>query len=124
MRSMSIPGTKNSLNIELNGETGVMELKGSSYPDNTIEFFDPIYTWLKEYIFKVRGPVELNLNLQYIDTSSTKCIFDLLEILETYHKKDGKILVSWFYEKNDEDMKETGEEFAEDIEIPFKFISY
>jgi hypothetical protein len=32
--------------------------------------------------------------------------------------------INWYYEKDDDDILETGEEFKDDIEVPFNLFSY
>ncbi len=123
MRNLYIKGNKHSLDVTCDGGLGILVLKGASYPDNSVEFYEPTFKWTKEYIFKTRKPIQVDLKLQYIDTSSTKCIFDLLEILETYLEKGGEIRINWYYEEDDDDMFETGEEFAEDTDLTFNMIS-
>ena len=34
------------------------------------------------------------------------------------------MLVRWYHEENDEDMKESGEDYEDIIKIPFEFIEF
>ncbi len=38
------------------------------------------------------------------------------------HKKGGTVEISWYYEEDDEDMFEAGEDYQSIINIPFKMI--
>ncbi len=121
MENLKIEKTKYTLDIEFNGSTGVLDMSGSSYPENAIDFYKPIISWIETFIAEVGKPITLNFKLNYLNTSSTKCILDIFEILEEYNESN-EVTVNWYYEEDDEDILETGEEMGEDIDIPMNFI--
>ncbi len=122
MEHLQIAESKDTLAVDFNPETGVLALEGASYPENPIEFFDRLTNWFTQYIEEIRGPLTLNVTINYLNTSSSKCLLDLLEILEEYHQSGGEVALNWYYEKDDEDMEETGEELCEDLELPYTLI--
>jgi len=125
MENLKIPATKYTLEVNLNAGTGILEMSGSSYPENAIDFFQPIFDWIKIYLTQNPKKVVLKLKINYLNTSSAKCILDILEILEQYYKeKNGDVSVNWYYAEEDEDILEMGEEIAEDTEIPFNLLSF
>ena len=42
--------------------------------------------------------------------------------LELIHKKGNPVEVNWYYEEDDEDMFEAGEDYQSIIRVPFKMI--
>jgi hypothetical protein len=124
MNNLIIEKTKYTMDINFNKDSGILEMSGSSYPENALEFFGPITDWLKEFIRVVQKNLTMNIRLNYLNTSSTKCILDIFEILDSYHKSLGHVLVKWLYAENDEDIRETGEELAEDFEFQIEFVSF
>ncbi|MCK4358179.1 MAG: DUF1987 domain-containing protein [Candidatus Cloacimonetes bacterium] len=124
MENLNIPKTKYTLMINFNVETGIFEMGGSSYPENAMEFFQPIIKFIELYVSEIGKAIILNLELNYLNTSSTKCLLDIIEILEKYYKESGDVKVNWYYEEDDEDILEMGEDIAEDIELPINLISY
>lgn len=124
MENLQIKKTKYTMDVNFNKESGILEMAGSSYPENALDFFGPIIDWIKEYIASVKKEMSLNIRLNYLNTSSTKCILDIFEILDQYHQSGGKVKINWFYAEDDEDIMETGEELAEDFDFPIQFISY
>jgi len=125
MENLKIPATKYTLEVNLNAGTGILEMFGSSYPENAIDFFQPIFDWIKKYLTENPQKIVLNLKINYLNTSSAKCILDILEILEQYYKeKNRDVSVNWYYAEDDEDTLEMGEEIAEDTEIPFNLLSF
>jgi len=112
------------MEVNLNHETGILEMEGSSYPENALDFFNPIIEWIKTFISEENKPMTINIRLSYLNTSSTKCILDIFELLEDYHTAGGEVKINWYYAEDDEDIMETGEELGEDFAFPIEFISY
>ena len=55
---------------------------------------------------------------------SPKLIQDILIKLEELFEDGKNIQVLWFYEEEDEDMMDSGEEFMEMTDVPFEMIGY
>ena len=124
MDNLKITKTKYTMGINFNKDTGTLDMAGSSYPENALEFFNPIISWIKKYIAEVKKGIVMNIRLNYLNTSSTKCILDIFEIFEQYHQAGGEVKINWYYAEDDEDIMETGEELGEDFNFPMDFISY
>lgn len=120
MERLYIEPHQDSLKVMCDPDQGIIDLVGSSYPEDAVDFFKPIYLWIKDYIDQIKKNIIINFKIDYINSSSTKCIFDLLEMLEDYYKNGGNTQIYWYYKKNDLDMEETGEEFKKYLEIPFE----
>ncbi len=108
--------------VRLDGEKGIIEIKGRSIPENSIEFYKPLIDWLEEYGDIALDETAVNVQLEYFNTSSSKCILDIFKKLEVIFKKGCKVEVNWYYEEDDEDMFEAGEDYQSIINIPFKMI--
>lgn len=121
---MIIEGSKTKANINFNAVTGILEIGGESYPENALEFFKPVYNWLENFFNEFKDEITFNFKMIYFNTSSSKAILDILDLIESHHKNNGKIIVNWFYEADDEDIQESGEEFAEGLSVTYNVISY
>jgi hypothetical protein len=124
MDNLKIARTKYTMEVNFNKDTGILEMAGSSYPENALDFFGPLINWIKEYISEIGKPLVMDIRLHYLNTSSTKCILDIFEVLDQYHKAGGSVKIAWYYEEDDEDIMETGEELGEDFDFPIEFIAY
>ncbi|MFO7940035.1 MAG: DUF1987 domain-containing protein [Bacteroidales bacterium] len=122
MESISIEGTTKTPAISFNAETGVIEVKGRSIPENSIEFYRPLVEWLEEYGQAPKEQTTVNIQLEYFNTSSSKCILDVFKKLESIKKQRNNVVINWYYEEDDEDMLEAGEDYESIIRIPFKMI--
>lgn len=122
MESLLIEGTAKTPNIRFDGNQGVIEIKGRSIPENSIEFYKPLVDWLDRYAQNPKTTTKVNVQLEYFNTSSSKCILDVFKKLETIHKANHEVVINWYYEEDDEDMLEAGEDYESIIRIPFKMI--
>lgn len=122
MDSISIEGTPKTPTVSLDAGTGIVEIKGRSIPENSIEFYRPIVEWLEDYSKDPQKLTTVNIQLEYFNTSSSKCILDVFKKLESIKKARNEVVINWYYEEDDEDMLEAGEDYESIIRIPFKMI--
>ncbi len=122
MDKISIEKTPNTPKLFFNPDDGKIEIKGRSIPVNTIDFYRPFIELLEKYSASPKDVTEINIQLEYFNTSSSKCILDIFKKLESMYKNGSNIVVNWYYEKDDEDMLESGEDYQSIIKIPFNMI--
>lgn len=122
MESISIEGSPKTPTVKFDASEGIIEIKGRSIPENSIEFYKPLVDWLDEYQKDPLPLTKVNIQLEYFNTSSSKCILDVFKKLEAIHKAKHDVEVNWYYEEDDEDMLEAGEDYESIIRIPFKMI--
>lgn len=122
MDSLIIQETYKTPDVNFNPANGKMEIKGRSIPENPHEFFKLLNDWLDLYCSYPHQLTEVNIRLEYFNTSSSKCILDVLKKFGKIHDAGNKVVINWYYEKNDEDIFEVGEDYQEILEIPFNFI--
>ena len=122
MEHLQIAAKDDTPAVDFHAETGLLVLDGESYPEDPVDFFESLMNWVSQYIREIGGSLTLNITITYINTSSSKCMLDFLEALDNYHESGGKVTINWYYEEDDEDMQETGEELCEDLELPYTLI--
>ncbi|MEA2042850.1 MAG: DUF1987 domain-containing protein [Bacteroidota bacterium] len=122
MDPIKIEGTRKTPEVSFSAETGIIEVEGRSIPENSIEFYEPLVDWLDKYGETPKQKTEVNIRLEYFNTSSSKCILDVFKKLETIYKNDQEVIINWYYEEDDEDMLEAGEDYQSILKIPFKMI--
>lgn len=110
------------INFDSNGS---FELKGKSIPENTTVYYKPLFEWLDIYSQNPAPQTELNIQLDYFNTSSSKSIVDLFKKLELIAKSGkGQAVINWLYNHEDVDMLEAGEDYKSIIKIPFNIVSF
>lgn len=108
--------------ISFDADSGVLELKGRSIPENSLEFYQPVYEWLDKYVESPQDKTIVNIQFDYFNTSSSKCILDILKRIDKIDELGKDVLIKWYYDENDEDMMEAGEDYSDLLDAPFEII--
>ena len=110
--------------INFNTAEGILEFKGRSSPENSIKFFSLINEKLDEYIQNANGVAELKVNFEfdYFNSSSSKCLLDIFRRLIIIKIQGKKVTINWYFEEDDDDMKEAGEDFRDLLDLEFNII--
>lgn len=117
MENLIIEETKYTPSIILDSKTGVFELVGKSYPENTFEFYKPMMEWLESYFDgNEQEKTEINLEIIYFNSSSSKLFFDFFDLIEEAQNAGKTIEINWIYDEENESALEAGEDFKEDFE--------
>jgi hypothetical protein len=124
MEKIVIEPTTETPKVILDKENNIFEFSGNSLPENVATFFTPIIEWFDEYAQKPNKETKIIFNFEYYNTSSSKMILKLLETCRGIHRDGYNIEVHWHYMDDDEDMIEAGEDYSENIKVPFKFIAH
>jgi hypothetical protein len=119
MENLQLSATPKTPSVKFSVADGNLEIKGRSIPENSLDFYKPLIDWVDSYKEKSGETVNLHVQLEYFNTSSSKCLLDLFKRLEGYKNK---VTVHWYYEQDDEDMLEAGEDYEAIISLPFKMI--
>ena len=117
MDNLIIDAQTDSPKIILDAQNNKISICGPSYPENTVEFYQPVKLWLKKYFKSITNTTIIELELPYINSSSFRVFFEIFEIFETACEKGNDIRINWIYDENNDIAKETGEDFIEDFEI-------
>lgn len=123
MDALIIEQTDDTPTVHLDLAGGKFEFSGKSLPEDVTTFYEPVFNWLKQYEDEADGENTFDFKMTYFNTASSKIILDILMRLEEISEGGKKINIAWYYEEDDEDMQEAGEEYSEIVEeISFKFI--
>ncbi|WP_243546232.1 DUF1987 domain-containing protein [Pseudodesulfovibrio tunisiensis] len=116
MTKYTVQGTKSSPFIDFDPTSGVFEIRGESYPENCSRFYTPMFDWLASYMDSApRTRTELNMEVIYFNSSTSKVFMDLFDMLDNEAAKGRNIVVNWRYHEENEIAQECGEEFMEDV---------
>ncbi|RLD44464.1 MAG: nuclear pore complex subunit [Bacteroidetes bacterium] len=124
MDNLIIEGSKQTPEINFDAASGILSLSGRSIPENTFEFFNPVLNWLDAYALEAPDKVVAKINLEYFNTSSSKYILEILKRLKGILKDGKDVLVQWYYEEDDEEMMETGEDYEDVSGLTFEIIGF
>ncbi len=108
--------------VDFNFDTGVCEISGESFLEETAKFYSPLLDWLKKYT-KTGRPITFNIKLTYFNTSSSKWLLKILYLLSEYQNK-ADVKINWYIYKDDIDLVEDIQDFMEDVGTKINIIFY
>ena len=116
--------TETTPSVNFNPETGKLIIEGNSIPNDAEEFFNPLLSWLEEYVSSTRVKTTLVIKLHYFNVSSSKRILYMFYKLNELLKLNKPVVIKWYYSEDEDEMFEVGQDFAFMVNIPFHFIEY
>ncbi len=120
MNALNIQGSQSTPTIVGAWEEGRLFMQGDSYPENSFEFFGPVIDWIESYLKETTAPIQLELRLVYMNTSSVKAMMDIFDLLEDAHCKGRSVHVRWYYDPQNERVLAAADEFRDDCSFPFQ----
>ncbi len=127
MENINIEGSHTNFfvpTVDFNAENGVCVISGESFLEDTIEFYDPLVQWLEEYTTQIKNPITFEIKLTYFNTSTSRSILDLLNVLKDYEETGGQVTVNWHYDEDDIDMEEDIEDYMLDTGLEINMIPF
>lgn len=101
-------------------EPGKFIMSGICTPENPPKFFMQFNNELTKSISESQN-FELLFHLDYFNTGASKCLLNLFKSLNNASSNVANVKIIWKYEAGDEEMRESGELFAEITEIEFTY---
>ncbi|MDR3542597.1 MAG: DUF1987 domain-containing protein [Desulfosporosinus sp.] len=123
MERLFLKESKSTPLVDFDAEKDILLIKGQAYPEDAFLFFKPLLDWLKEYLAGKAGQaVFIEVALTYTNTSSSKCIMMILDILQGAADQRVKVNLKWICNEHNEYEQECAEEFKEDYTFPFEIV--
>ncbi len=123
MNKLEVEATPKTPYLMFDPKNKTIIIKGRSIPENSVQFYTPVLNALDQWIQeKTKDKVTVSVQLEYFNTSSSKCILDIFKKLQELNKNGAQIDVTWIYEKDDEDMMEAGQDYQTIVGIQFKMV--
>ncbi|MGB3466814.1 MAG: DUF1987 domain-containing protein [Cyclobacteriaceae bacterium] len=122
MEKIFLEPTKVTPLVNFDPNEGILELKGRSSPENSIQFYAKIIEGLEEFIVSGEGEFVATFAFEYFNTSSSKCLFDVFKRLSKIDAAGKDLTINWYYEEDDDDMMEAGEDYSDLLGLDFNFM--
>ncbi|MBK9176669.1 MAG: DUF1987 domain-containing protein [Flavobacteriales bacterium] len=91
-------------------------------PHNSEHFYSRVYRWIDEYLEEPREQTTVNMKLDYLDTSSSKHLYNIFQRLNAVNERGQHVRVNWHFETGDEEMAETGKDYQSLFQLDFNFV--
>ena len=101
---------------------GYICLSGRSIPQNSRQAYQMCFDWVEEYVKTPKKETKIDLFFEYIDTSSIRCVIDLLVALCVIKDEHHQVVVNWYYEEDDEDSHDLGTYLQSQLKVPLNVI--
>jgi len=132
MEILNIDPTHISPTIRFIPEKNDFSITGMSAPEDVRALYYPVIEWIDKFndelqsgnykIFNETNPLTLKIDLNYFNSASAKFLLDILLELKKIRESGTPVIVEWYYEEDDIDMKEAGEDISELVEMELKYI--
>ena len=98
-----------------------LSIKGKSISLAVVEHFDPFFPYFKKEIDRDED-LKIIIDLEYFNTKASRILLDIFKIAKKVEKNGRELSIDWYYEEDDDDMLEAGEDYSDIIKVPFNFI--
>ncbi len=116
MENLYIPATPSEPEVDFRFDSHSLTLKGESFPENAAAFYVPIIAAVESYLAgRSDTTIQVNVTLAYFNSSSTKMLFSLFEILNNAVLAGNVVILNWLYDEDDDTILEFGQEIADDF---------
>lgn len=121
MEKFTKEGTYRTPVVICDSDLGLIDIRGKSTPENTYSFYQPMAEWIVQYISEPAKETTVNIELEYVNTSSSKWLYSIFkELAKLNTKEDSKLIINWFY--SDEDIEEVGKDLASMLNLQMNFV--
>lgn len=117
--NVEVPATIKTPFIRLNKDEGIIELRGRSIPENTVDFYYYFNRWLSEYSREPAENTRVILALQYLNSSSSVVVTNMMKLMDGLIGLKSKVSIDWYYERDDVEMRDLGNDFKGIMKCPF-----
>jgi len=124
MKPLFIARTKKTPEIRFDPDEFLLDINGVSNPEDTLLFYRQVYDWLEDYITAPAEKTTVNVKMDHFNTSSSKCLLEIFRKLEKMYNTNHDVMVNWYYEVDDFDLLDAGDNYAFMVKIPFTMIPY
>jgi len=123
MESIYVKKTKKTPLISLDLNENIFQIKGPSFSEDILSIYDPVIKWMNENLPQLDNELTCEFYFTVLNSASHKKVFQILIILNGFMDYGKKIKVKWYYDEDDEDIMEMGEDLTELINLPFELVS-
>jgi hypothetical protein len=122
MNALIIEPSLKTPKVVLDPETGEFEISGKAIPEHISKLRDPIMEWFDSNAGTVKGEAVFRIKLEYFNSSFAVLISYILRKIEKMQKDGADVKIKWFYEADDEDLHESGQEYASMTTVPVELV--
>lgn len=120
MTNLYIKGTSKTPQIDF--KPGFLQISGRSIPEDSSSFFEPVLQWIDDYFRNPKKLTRIHFQMDYVNSNSNRVLFTILKKIDEAYSQGHNIIINWYYEEDDEIMKNLGKDFQVLVVAPFKMV--
>jgi len=110
LTDLIIEKTPKTPQIELKYSSGEISLTGRSLPENATRTYEPVLTWVSNYVIQPQPVTNLRLKVEYFNTSSSLWISKIVKTLTRINNPDYRLMVHIYIPLEEyDDMKQSAD---------------
>lgn len=118
MKALKLEETEHTPEVVLDANEGVFTMTGRLIILDSHAYFSPIMRWWQSYLTQPNESTTIVMKLEYFSTANSKSLTSMFRMLQDLPN----LKVVWYYD--DEDLKDSGEDFKNFSSVPFELIEY
>lgn len=132
MDTLKIAPTVTTPEVYFSIEENIFRISGNSRPEDVRAMYYPVTEWIINLVdgiisgriknFSGTNPLNFLVDLQYFNSSSAKFLYDIFSELKKLPDAGTPVNVEWYYEFEDTDMLEAGNDISTLVEMKFTYI--
>ncbi len=118
MENLVIEASKYTPAILFDAQAHTLHIRGESYPENISDFYTPVIEWMEAYLKGISDSqsVTVNIEMVYFNSNTSKTFMNIFDMLQDSVIEGKKIIINWYYDKDNDISLENGKEFQDDFE--------
>lgn len=117
---LKIEATKTSPYVNISVDDCIFEIKGFSFANDTDSFYKRIINYIDNEFSNLGCELNCEFYLTVINSVTFKHILNMMAMFLTYNKNGKNIRVTWYYDTDDDDIKESAEDIRKLFNLPFE----
>jgi len=132
MQKFHISPTNSTPEVHLSPDEDIFIICGTSSPEDVRMMYYPVIEWINNFISEIikgktyryssEKPLIFKIDLIYFNSSSAKFLFDIFSELKRLSPSGIPVVVEWFHDVEDFDLKEAGLDIASLVGMEFTFV--
>ncbi|MFT4544893.1 MAG: hypothetical protein ACI9UR_002341 [Bacteroidia bacterium] len=120
MEKWTIEGTDRSPSVLLDRQLSMLKIEGRSYPEEGMDFFDPIILRLQS-LHDTDSPIKgVHVRLEYYNSATSKALAEIFNSLVKVKELGHEVKIIWEYEEDDDTIQDDIDMFTETFNLPFE----
>jgi hypothetical protein len=132
MRFIDVKRTDKTPEVILDTEKRLFLIKGNCLPENIRDFSTEVINKYEQFLRQYTpsgyhdepsDAFRVHFRMGYFNSAAAKFIADVMIISGNYIQKGYNIRIYWYFEEDDHDMLEAGEEISQMVSVPMEFVT-